>query len=118
MLSQLIRSVTHILGLGTVFMVSLGSVFALLLNLLSPENFQLVASAAILAWLAGYLTPGAPGGIGPREAALLFLLADQVAPADLILATLLFRVVTIAGDVICFVSGWLVTRPLEGMQQS
>lgn len=108
-----------VLALGTLFMLALGVIFALILHLLvlnpdlhvtSVTLFLSVMRAAILAWLAGYLTPGAPGGMGPREATLLLLLSTHVDPAALVLAALLFRLVTIVGDLLCFGSGLLLAR--------
>lgn len=62
----------------------------------------------VLAWLAGLVTPGAPAGVGVRELVLLFLLKGIVAEADLLLAVVLGRVVTVVGDFGFFVFGNLI----------
>jgi len=58
--------------------------------------------AYVLAWLAGFITPGAPAGIGVRELVLLFLLKGAIAEADLIFIVLLGRMVTVLGDSLFF----------------
>lgn len=57
-----------------------------------------LGGAYVLAWLIGLVTPGAPAGVGVRELVLLFLLKGMVVEADLLLAVVLGRVVTVAGD--------------------
>lgn len=61
-----------------------------------------LGGAYVLAWLVGLVTPGAPAGLGIREVVLLFLLRGHIAEADLLLAVLLGRVVTVVGDMLFF----------------
>jgi hypothetical protein len=67
-----------------------------------PEGLSLAHFAALflLAWLAGFVVPVAPGGIGVREAALLALAGPAVAAAPLMAATLALRASSIAGDLL------------------
>ncbi|HEY7803602.1 MAG TPA: hypothetical protein VIC30_04110 [Orrella sp.] len=77
------------------------AVFAILLDMVHdpPSQWLLMMGAFVLAWLAGFVTPGAPAGVGVREMVLLVLLEGQVAPGLLLLAVLLGRLVTVLGDV-------------------
>jgi uncharacterized membrane protein YbhN (UPF0104 family) len=90
------------------FLVVSSAVFVALLGLmagtggLDARYWLAIGSAYTAAWLAGLVTPGAPAGLGVREAILLFLLKGMVAEADLLMAVLLGRVVTVAGDVLFF----------------
>ena len=68
------------------------------------ENFLVLIGGFVVAWLAGLVTPGAPAGVGVRELVIVVLLSGQVAEFDLILATILGRMVTVGGD-LCFVGG-------------
>ncbi len=52
----------------------------------------------LFAWLAGFVVPVAPGGIGVREAALLALAGANLPAAGLMAATLALRGSSIAGD--------------------
>ncbi|MGH6632036.1 MAG: hypothetical protein ACREB0_01640, partial [Sphingopyxis sp.] len=65
-----------------------------------PAGASLAHFAALflLAWLAGFVVPVAPGGIGIREAALLALAGAGLPAAGLMAATLALRASSIAGD--------------------
>ncbi|MGC9417626.1 MAG: hypothetical protein ACP5EN_01525 [Rhodovulum sp.] len=93
--------------LAMCFMGGLGAVFAGVAAMLGLTDPVLAGYVAIIAWLAGYVTPGAPGGLGVREAVLIALLGMQSAPEAVLLAALIFRVVTTLGDLACFSVGWL-----------
>jgi uncharacterized membrane protein YbhN (UPF0104 family) len=59
---------------------------------------RLVVAMLLLAWIAGFLVPVAPGGIGIREAALLVLAGPLAPPEALAVFAILARLVTILGD--------------------
>ncbi len=99
---------TALIALG--FMSLLGLCFALTLNSVVPAPALLAAVVAVLGWIVGYATPGAPGGLGTREALMLFLLDGTVPEAQALVAIALFRLVTVLGDVICFGAGWFLFR--------
>lgn len=52
----------------------------------------------LLAWLAGFVVPVAPGGIGVREAALLALAGTSLPATAALAATLALRASSITGD--------------------
>jgi hypothetical protein len=53
-----------------------------------------------LAWTAGLVVPGAPGGLGVFEAVLLLRLGLQVQEAPLLAIALSYRLVATAGDLL------------------
>lgn len=63
------------------------------------------ASGFALAWLAGYLAPAAPEGVGVREAVLIAVLGPVAAPAQLLVAAVGVRVVAVAGDALLALAG-------------
>jgi len=80
-------------------------------------DLALVTAAFSLAWLLGFLAPGAPAGLGVREGIMLILLAGSASDPELLLFVMLARAVTLLGDGICFVGGWLESfrhRSVEG----
>lgn len=85
---------------------------------LPPQvDLALVTAAFSLAWLLGFLAPGAPAGLGVREGIMLILLAGAAPDPDLLLFVMLARAVTLLGDGVCFVGGWLESfrrRAVEG----
>ena len=69
--------------------------------ILPPEaGLPHFAGLFLLAWLAGFVVPVAPGGLGIREAALLALAGPGLPPADLIAAVLALRASSILGDLL------------------
>jgi hypothetical protein len=68
-----------------------------------------------LAWVLGFVVPGAPGGVGIREAALLTLFQRQMGLQTALDLAILLRVVTVLGDLLAFASAHALrpatTRP-------
>ena len=56
----------------------------------------------LLSWLAGFLTPGAPSGIGVREVVMLMFLGDFVDPSVLVAAMVMHRILTVIGDIFAY----------------
>ncbi len=81
--------------------------FVVLIALLTQDWANLpwvgLCGGYIVAWLIGLLTPGAPAGVGVREAVLLFLFNGLVPEADLLLAIVLTRIVSVVGDVLFWI---------------
>lgn len=90
---------------GTGFMLAQGVIFAIILAAVTGNFAVLAISAAILAWLVGFLTPGAPGGIAVREAVLVGLLGFAGMQEGVLLAAVLMRLVTTSGDLVLFLIG-------------
>jgi len=92
-------------ALQLVFLGLSGVIFAMLFKLLGGEwNWGPVAGAYVVAWLIGLVTPGAPAGVGVREAVLFFLLRGVLGQADLLEIILIGRLVTAAGDLAFFLA--------------
>ncbi|QCB44822.1 lysylphosphatidylglycerol synthase domain-containing protein [Hydrogenophaga sp. PAMC20947] len=97
-------------------------VFGLMLKLQATYLFG-VESGDILtftlmftsAWIAGYLLPGAPGGLGVREALVVALLGSVVGTGTAIGLSVTMRLATVLGDGLAFVAGlllqWLTQAP-------
>jgi len=95
------------------FLMLSGVVFVALLYLVSPQSCEIgllsaLCGAYIISWLAGFVTPGAPAGVGVRELVLLFLLQGLVSEADLLLTVVLGRIVTVVGDLLFFLTALLL----------
>lgn len=76
-----------------------------------------VMTAYPIAWAAGTVTPGAPGGLGVREAALALQLAAALGEPAASLVALVFRVATVVGDLLITLLGWAVRRSLAGWRR-
>lgn len=96
------------------FLLVSGTVFTILLIVISGSegltvlHLLTIGGAYIIAWLAGLVTPGAPAGVGVREFILLFMLNGVVGEISLLMAVLLGRLVTVAGDLVFFLVAYAV----------
>lgn len=65
------------------------------------NNFTL-SGYYMLAWFLGFITPGAPSGLGIREYILLMLLTPVFPKSEVLLLMIIMRIVTILGDLFSF----------------
>ncbi len=71
-----------------------------------------LTGAYLFAWLIGFVTPGAPGGIGVREAVML--LVCSAADEELVIAfVLLMRIGSIVADIIAWIAGEFLKTSLK-----
>ncbi len=70
-----------------------------------PARF---AGLYLIAWLAGFLVPIAPGGIGVREAVLISLAGFAFGAAPTALLAVLIRLVTLGGDAVFGIAGYWI----------
>ncbi len=68
----------------------------------SIENINLITSAYVIAWVLGFITPGASGGIGVREIIIIFLLGAVVGEELIITLSVIHRLITIIGDFLIY----------------
>ncbi len=90
--------------LQVLFFVISGTLFFVICRLMSLDEVEIswlaVFPVYALAWLIGFVTPGAPGGLGVREAILTTFLGGVLGEAVAVQAALLFRLVTVLGDLV------------------
>ena len=94
------------------FLIFSGFIFYIIIIQIDNHQFDLgdmavVVSSYIAAWLIGMITPGAPAGVGVREAILLFLLS-MFSPANVLIAIVYSRIVTVLGDFIFYLFSYVV----------
>ena len=63
-----------------------------------------------LAWMVGYVTPGAPAGIGLREAVLALGLSPALGESEALVLALLYRLITTVTDGVLAALGFLSRR--------
>ncbi|MBQ8108893.1 MAG: flippase-like domain-containing protein [Clostridia bacterium] len=106
-----------LLGFIVVTQIVNGGLFVWLMHCMVPDLPQTywnnIAGVYCFAWLVGFITPGAPGGMGIREAMLSVLLTNVILPEMITAAIVLNRIVTICGDVIAFFISKLFARGTE-----
>jgi hypothetical protein len=85
------------------FGISLKLLAGYVLDAPTDLNILHFSSGFAFAWLLGYLTPGSPGGVGIREAAMVILFEGKMDQPVVISLALIFRLVNVLSDLICFV---------------
>lgn len=113
-LGRTLRLLLPVVVLHVVFLAGTGLLLLVLLHasgLTAPATTSFVWIYA-LAWVAGTLTPGSPGGVGVREAVLTLGLGDHLGEGHAAALAVGLRLVTLIGDVLTFGAGSLV--PLSG----
>lgn len=79
-------------------------------NTVPNENLLCISGIYIIAWLLGYLTPGSPGGIGVREAIMILMLNQIYSTEDIVLISIIIRLITVLADVIAYFIDFLIER--------
>ena len=65
-------------------------------------SFLLITAIYTFAWLVGFITPGAPGGIGVRESVFIFLSHGLLGEADAVVLSAMLRIISLIGEVMLF----------------
>lgn len=94
---------SFLLFVASTFVIS--AVFVLIICQYVAVGFEeafLLAGGCTASYLIGFITPGVPGGMGVREAAMLLLLAPFFPEDKILLAAVIQRMTMIIGDVIVF----------------
>lgn len=92
-----------VFGAGIVLM-------AHLLSPTAPQDAWLLVAGFALAWIVGFVTPGAPAGLGVREGVMLLLLGTQYPAAEAGAIVVGLRLATTLGDILLFPIGLLLAR--------
>ncbi len=77
-------------------------VYSWLLGTADPALLPGVVAIVLLGWCAGLVVPGAPGGLGVREATMVLLGAPFLDNDSLMLMTILLRVISLGGEGLMF----------------
>lgn len=71
----------------------------------------LLTGAYALAWMVGFMLPGAPGGLGVRESSFLMLIVPVWPPDIAFGIAMLARIANVAADALIFGVGLVLARP-------
>lgn len=90
--------------------VVLGFLLFVILSMYGNMSFSYdilfnVVSIYIFGWIAGFIVPGSPGGIGVREAVLLLLLNPFFGEQAVSLSIIVHRILSILGDCLVYFVG-------------
>jgi uncharacterized membrane protein YbhN (UPF0104 family) len=100
----LIIYIIYFLILSFIYYFILVSIFTIQID------FIILFSIISFSWLIGFISPGAPGGLGVREIIVLKLLSPIIPISVIGSASILFRVLCISGDLLSFIIGKLIKK--------
>lgn len=63
-----------------------------------------------LSFVLGYITPGVPGGIGVREAVLVYFYSAFISESQILTGSIVFRIISIIGDFIALVIAMIISK--------
>lgn len=89
----------------------LGAVLMLQIRYLFDNDFGSWVELTMVftaAWVVGYILPGAPGGLGVREAMMLALLGPDLGTTVALGVSVTMRLTSMASDALGFAVGWLI----------
>jgi uncharacterized membrane protein YbhN (UPF0104 family) len=99
----------------SVFFITTGTMLYFILTYFSGKSFSLkdllysIFSFSVC-WQIGFISPGVPGGIGVREALLLYFFNGVYGKTIAFYSGLVLRLITISGDVIAFLYAFLLNK--------
>ncbi|MFC3194860.1 lysylphosphatidylglycerol synthase domain-containing protein [Marinicella sediminis] len=96
----------HVNLVYCLYFMLMGMVCFLIAQSLNFSHQPLITVSALYAaaWVAGYVVPGAPGGLGVREAAFVLLSNGIYTPHEALILIALIRLIAVAGEAICYLS--------------
>lgn len=74
------------------------------------ESGSLIVSGYVIAWVLGFVIPGASGGIGVRELIITLLLGSVVGTEMVLTLSVIHRLITIIGDFLAYLVRLLLRR--------
>ena len=117
-----VQTVTELLPpYGLYFMFFLfngGILWGLVTMMVGPGDMyrsSFIVSTFALSWIAGFITPGSPAGIGVREAVIVIALGGVIGEPKSLLVAMLFRIATVVGDVLFFLSSYFFPGGWRGL---
>ena len=96
------------LALNLAFFLCLAIIAGTVFHALTGAALPLMQVGAVYlsAWLAGYVVPGASGGLGVREAAILVLFDGTVEESAVLAFALAMRLQSVLGDLLFFAASY------------
>jgi len=106
------RKILKILLLNSVSFIALGALLYLAQAFMYDSSISFVQFiiVAAVSFVAGFLMPGAPAGIGVREYVFISLLSSQMQIEVALILALIFRLITVLGDILFFMSSFILEK--------
>ena len=119
---ELVQTLLKVMGLQLVTLTLLGAVMLMLVwyakGSMTFDMAGTVISTYIVAWVLGFIVPGASGGIGIQEMALLLLLGPPLGKSLVLSLAVIHRLITIIGDFLGYLIVILRERKSKGTENN
>lgn len=99
-LKCIFRYVVIAIGFGTIYLLVITNIVTIHVPV---SSYFEIFGVFILSWLFGFVTPGAPGGIGIREAVLTLLLGSRYDVTPFLTGIVIYRLINTLGDIIAYI---------------
>lgn len=108
---SVVKSLIDYLGVDILSGIMYIAVIGIILNYsCTIQEILLLVGGYTFASVIGFITPGAPGGIGIREAVILFLSKGIIGSDLLTTAAVIMRIVCIIADILAFGFAYLIEK--------
>lgn len=113
-LMSIVKGLLPICSLYFLYFFIVGGILLWLVNDMSPvETFGkagAIISIVAVSWIVGFISPGSPGGLGIREAMLIFFLSGLIGEPESTLVAVVFRLITVSGDFLFWLVSYIIAR--------
>lgn len=120
-----VKNIASILGLIVYYgliMIANSILYFYVLSLmdifLEPKYYLIGIGLYSLSFVLGYVTPGVPGGIGIREAVLVYFFSSFIAEAQILSGAVIFRIISILGDFVAIGLAMVVNKFVSRKQET
>lgn len=80
------------------------------------EQMGLFLGTYLFSWIIGFITPGAPGGIGIREAVMVLMCGSFMGTDTIMLYAVTMRIISTFGDIVAFFIGMICEAVMKRRQ--
>jgi len=108
--ASILGSIVHLIILQLGIWLALGGSYFLLFQSAGKESIWLVMGGYALSWVAGYVVPFAPGGIGIREAVQVFIFSPIATSEQIAIIAIVHRMLYTVTEVFLGLLGFLIAR--------
>ena len=81
------------------------------------DKLGLFLGTYLFSWIVGFITPGAPGGIGIREAVMIMMCGSFLDMNTIMLYAVTLRIISTFGDIAAFLIGMLLEQVWKRQKQ-
>lgn len=92
------------------YFIGIGTLCFYVVNFITHNNLPFMQCIALysIAWIAGFVIPGAPGGIGVRESMFIMLSNNLISQPEAIFVITLLRVSTTLGELFAYIIAQII----------